>query len=550
MAESLTLPATGVGGRSASGWLVFARTTRAAARSGLLWGYVFAITVASSALGYSSAYKTLAQRQGLVAAFGSNAGLDAIVGPAHQLQTVPGYTAWKCLMWLSLLGAAWGILTATRLTRGEEDAGRWELLLAGGTTRRWAAAQAAGGLGAGLAVLWALTAVATAVVGRSSRVGIGVRPALFFGLTAVCGAVMFAAVGLVTSQLASTRRQAATYAAAVLGAAFAVRMVADSGLGLAWLRWASPLGWIEELQPLTGSRLLALIPILGWTFIFVGAAVFLARNRDVGAGLVGTRQAPSPRYRLLSNPIGLAARLGLGSAGSWAAGIGAMAFIVGLVAKQAGRALTASSSMERALARMSVGGSGAATYMGVGFLIVALMAAAAAAGQISAIRAEEAQGRIDNLLVRPVSRSRWLGGRLVVAVGVQIGFGLVAGLLGWLGCATEHTGLGFGTAVVSGLNSVIPAICLLGAGAAFLGALPRAATALTYGLLAWALLVGVVGGAIGSNHWVLDTSFFHQTPPAPAAAVDWQSATVLAGLAVVLAFLGSRALNRRDLAED
>ena len=550
MADTLLPPATRAGGRPASGSLVFARTARAAVRSGLLWGCVFALTVASSALGYSSAYKTAAQRQGLVAAFGSNAGLDAIVGPAHQLQTVPGYTAWKCLMWLSLLGAAWGILTATRLTRGEEDAGRWELLLAGGTTRRWAAAQAAAGLGVGLAILWALAAAATALVGRSSRVGIAGRPALFFGLAVTCGAVMFAAVGLVASQLASTRRQAATYAAAFLGVAFAVRMVADSGLGLAWLRWASPLGWIEELQPLTGSRLLALAPILAWTAVFGGTAVLLARGRDVGAGLIGTRQAPLSRYRLLSSPMGLAARLGIGSAASWAAGIGAMAFIVGLVAKQAGRALTASSSLERALARMSMGGSGAATYMGVGFLIVAVMAAVAAAGQIGAIRAEEAQGRIDNLLVRPVSRFRWLVGRLLVAGGVQVAFGLLAGLLGWLGCATEHAGLGLGTALVSGFNSVIPAICLLGAGAAFLGALPRAATTLTYGLLAWSLLVGVVGGAIGSNHWVLDTSFFHQIPPAPAAAVDWRSAVVLAGLAAVLAILGTQTLGRRDLAED
>ncbi len=38
-------------------------------------------------------------------------------------------------MFLMVLGAVWGLLTATRLLRGEEDAGRWELLLAGQTTR-------------------------------------------------------------------------------------------------------------------------------------------------------------------------------------------------------------------------------------------------------------------------------------------------------------------------------------------------------------------------------------------------------------------------------
>ena len=30
-----------------------------------------------------------------------------------------------------ILAAIWGLLIATLLTRGEEDAGRWELLLSG-----------------------------------------------------------------------------------------------------------------------------------------------------------------------------------------------------------------------------------------------------------------------------------------------------------------------------------------------------------------------------------------------------------------------------------
>ena len=61
-------------------------------------------------------------------------------------------------MSLMILGAVWGLLTGTRLLRGEEDQGRWELLLAGGPRRARATGQALAGLGAGVAVLWALTA--------------------------------------------------------------------------------------------------------------------------------------------------------------------------------------------------------------------------------------------------------------------------------------------------------------------------------------------------------------------------------------------------------
>ena len=83
-------------------------------------------------------------------------------------------------MTLMILGAIWGLLTSTRLLRGEEDSGRWELLLAGQTTRVGAAVQALVGLGAGIFALWALTAVITVLTGLDSKVHIAVGPALYF----------------------------------------------------------------------------------------------------------------------------------------------------------------------------------------------------------------------------------------------------------------------------------------------------------------------------------------------------------------------------------
>ena len=98
-------------------------------------------------------------------------------------------------MTLMILGAVWGLLTSTRLLRGEEEGGRWELLLAGQTTRRGAVVQAFAGLGSGVLVLWALAAVITILVGLDSKVNIAAGPALYFALAMVATAVMFLAVG-------------------------------------------------------------------------------------------------------------------------------------------------------------------------------------------------------------------------------------------------------------------------------------------------------------------------------------------------------------------
>ena len=182
-------------------------TRRKALRSGLLWGAVFGIYVVAQAQGYASTYKTAAQRQDLSKSFSASGGLNALVGPARQLNTVAGYTEWKSVGILSVLGAVWALLLSTKLLRGEEDAGRWELLLVGQTTRRGAAAQAMAGLCASLIGLFALTALAAVAIGRTATVHFGTPSAIFFAVTVTSGAAVFMAVGALTSQLAASRRR-------------------------------------------------------------------------------------------------------------------------------------------------------------------------------------------------------------------------------------------------------------------------------------------------------------------------------------------------------
>jgi len=542
----LALPRTQAG--RGPGSVVARRTARRAVRSGALWGYIFGATVASSAYGFAAAYKTPAQRARVAALFGSNSGLAAINGPARQIQTVAGYTVWKSFMFLALAGAVWGLLTGTRLLRGEEDAGRWELLLAGQTTRRRAAGQALAGLGAGAATLWALTAVITIAAGRLPKIGITAGPALFFTVALVAPAVMFLAVGAFTSQLAATRRQAAGYAGAALGACYAVRLVADSGTGLQWLRWASPLGWAEELQPLTSPRPLALLPVAGLVVAAGGLSVYLAGRRDIAAGILPDRGSAAPRTRLLSGPAGLAARLARPAMAGWAAAIGTLGLLMGFIAKQGGTALTSSSTVERVVARLGAHGSSAAAYLGFAFLTVAWLVAFAAAGQVSAARAEEAEGRLDQLLVRPVPRWSWLGGRIAVTVVALVASGLFAGLCAWAGAASQQAGVSLASLLGAGLAVVPPALCVLGIGVLTMGIWPRATTPVTYGVLAWSLLIELAGGFFSSSHWLLDTSVFHHVTAAPAVPPDWASAAVLTAVGTVAAGLGGMAFARRDLA--
>ena len=150
--------ATGAGTRAmTSGVLVEPRATPAARRasptgrvdlaiarrafkqvwiSATVWALVFGGTIAASALSYVNSFPDEASRQQLAASTSGDAGISILLGPVTAIDTVGGYTVYKCFVFLTTIGALWGLLAATRLLRGEEDAGRWQLVLAGRDARR------------------------------------------------------------------------------------------------------------------------------------------------------------------------------------------------------------------------------------------------------------------------------------------------------------------------------------------------------------------------------------------------------------------------------
>jgi ABC-2 type transport system permease protein len=125
---------------------------------------------------------------------------------------------------------------------------------------------------------------------------------------------------------------------------------------------------------------------------------------------------------------------------------------------------------------------------------------------------------------------------------------LVAGLAMGLadGLSTGRTGREvprlLGAAVVQ-----LPAVWVLaGVAVLLVGVLPRL-TGLAWGALAVSLGLGLVGGALGLNHWLVDVSPFTHTPKAPASTVPAEPVVVLLAVAAVLLVAGLAGLRRRDV---
>lgn len=335
-------------------------------------------------------------------------------------------------------------------------------------------------------------------------------------------------------------------AAAVLGASYLLRVVADSSAELRWLRWATPLGWLELAHPLTEPHLLPMLLPYALALALGTLAWTLVGARDTGAGLLAGAGAPRTRTGMLGSPLGLDVRLAEGPALAWALGLGLFGMLIGLMARTAAQAM-ADSTGGGLLGPLGIEESGTRAYVGVFFVFITLALTTAAAGQVAATREEEAAGRLDNLLVRPVGRGRWLGGRLTVSVGVLVLAATAAVLSTWATGTAGDLGVGGADLAAAGVNTIPAAVFVLGAGTLAHGVVPRMAVALTYTLVAASFLLEVVGAAVALPAWLLNLSVLHHVAPAPAVSPDWGSAAGLVVLGVLLAAGGAAALCRRDI---
>jgi ABC-2 type transport system permease protein len=163
------------------------------------------------------------------------------------------------------------------------------------------------------------------------------------------------------------------------------------------------------------------------------------------------------------------------------------------------------------------------------------------------LRDEEASGRLDNLLVRPVRRVIWLAGRLAISCGLLGVAGLLAGVVTWAGAAGQHTGVPLSKLLEAGVNATAPSVFVLGAGVLLFGVYPRIAPAVSYAIVAYSFLINLVGTVIKGQDWIRDSSLFTHIALAPAAKPDWFQASVLVLLGLGMAALGALAFHRRDL---
>jgi ABC-2 type transport system permease protein len=475
--------------------------------------------------------------------FRDNPAVRMMNGVPDAIDTAGGFAVWDYGWMIQLLVAVWAILTTSRLLRGEEDQQRAELVLAGRVRAQRVTAAALVVVAA--AVLVQGVTVAAAMTASDA----GVTGSVLLGLGLAGVGVTFGGVAAVTSQLVDVNRRSAGLAAAALGVAYVLRMVGNSTDDRSWVRWLTPLGWMDELKPYGDSDLRALVPMVAVPLILLVGAVVMRARRDTGGALLAPEAGRAPRLGLLGSPAAFAWRTNRAVLLAWFAGLGVYSAVIGALVTTMLDWIKGDEGYQRIMAEYGLGAMmstrGFLAVMGV---LVGVVVALQVAWRMGAARAEEASSRAEVILARPVSRVRWLGGHALLSLVGGVALLTAMGSAEWLGAvASGSNDITWGDATLSVLNAVPVVVFIGGLAVGTIGLAPRLTVGIPVTVTVVGYIITLLGPALHWPTWVINASPFTHLALVPVEPWAATAGLVLMGTGLVLAALGLLAFHRRDV---
>ncbi|WP_324116996.1 polyketide antibiotic transporter [Microbacterium sp.] len=519
----------------------------------LLWILGTVLLAYSGFAGVTQSYGTHSDRVTVLAAVMANPVIMMFRGlPSGASEGQ--FMAFEILPWLTMLAALMSTFLAVRHTRGDEEAGRAELVASTPAART-------------------LPTVATLIHGVAANVVLGVLVALVLvgakldaagswvaGAVSATTGIAFLGIGLLAAQLMRTSRGANALTIWVLVGTFLLNGIGNAAgtpstdltrITSSWLVWLSPFGWAEQARPYDTNLWGPAVVGLAFGVVLAIVATALQSVRDLGEGFIPARRGRVHARPGLASSQALVWRLSYGSIIGWAIGGALTGILATTLSGLLNQVSSGNSAVTDILQKLGGGSSLNNVVITVFFTMLGILGACAAVQTMSRARQEEAHGTAELLLATTVGRVKWLSGYLVVAVCAIVIIAGAAMATGYLGAASNKgTAEVFRNITVTGLSEMVAAAVFAVVTALIFVLIPRATIALGWTLLLLATLFGMFGPLFGLPEWTTHLSPFGVTPVLKGDGVDVRGLWWLVGIVIVGWAASLGLMRRRQLASD
>ena len=470
-----------------------------------------------------------------------NPAVAALYGRVSNLANAGIFVVWKMGAFLLLVVALWAALNATRMTRGHEDDGSWDMMVIGRRDRA--------------AVLGTLTAVlleSGAIVGAVCALvmWLGGQDAMgswYFGLGVTAAAWSGTSIGLVASQVAAPRRAASQASIAVIVVAFFVRVLADASVSTLWLRDVSFFGWVEKLGAFEHSDVAALAPALSGPVVLAFSLWWLQERRDAGGALWTHADSARARGHMLSSTWTFAWRERSSVWRWWTLGLAAFGVIVGYLTHALVSLAQTDPAYVALLDRWGLG----AMISGAGFIALAAVIMSVAftfmvMSWISSVAGDEIKGRLDVALATGPRRAAWMASVVLSALVAVSVAATVTILAMWWGVRISGTSMPLRT-VAEAVGASLGLTPFIVGGSIFLVArVPRLAFAIGSVFILVEYIVQALGPTLHWPRWLLESDPFYYLRPVPVQPFNFSELLWVSLIGAVIGAAGMWRYVRRD----
>ena len=439
-----------------------------------------------------------------------------ILPPPNRLDTVGGYVQWRSFGGLAILFAVWALASASGASRGDEERGMVEAMLAAGVSRIGAIASRTAAFGASSFVA-ALAAGLGLIVGvADGGESFSLRPVLEESVVLAALALSCYSLTLLVAQIGAARIATAA-AGTLLLVLFLVNSLSHTYASLSSVRWLSPFHYYELSQPLSPGGAFdvrATLMLLAIALTACLAAALAFAFRDLGSPLLSF---PSPAHATSYAASRAIAWRGPVARGLYERRVGLFVWSVGMavlgvisvgLTKSVIQPLLSIPTLASYFSSFLHGGV-YTSFLGFLWLSLAqLLFAAFAITQVARWSAEDGDGRLELIIANPLPRAAVVVER---ALALVVGAALLAAVSGLaVGYASHYQAIDLdGTRLAAASILLVPfALVFAAAGSVLAAWNPRAAVGLLGGFAFASYLISEVGPLFKWPDWIQDFSAF------------------------------------------
>jgi ABC-2 type transport system permease protein len=398
------------------------------------------------------------------------------------------------------------------------------------------------------------------LVASATLIGVAVAAGLLAARTELTGAVIhaagitgvvltFATTALLAAQIMPRRSSATGLTVAALGIGLTLRMIADSSHQLAWLAWATPFGLTTRAAPYAGNRIVPLIVLGAFPIVLAGAALFAARHRDLGDGIVTVPDTRPPRTRLLQSVGGFALRRTGRTTLGWVTGIAAFFLLTGAMLAYILELFQTNRRFAELAAAAGMGGHDLVRVLAADlFSQLPVPTGLYAVMRLAAMIADEKVGRWNLLFAQPISRARLVSTEITVTVCGVVALHCTAAVALWSGAKITGAPLQLSDSLAGALNCLPVALLAAVAAAVGIGWLPSAAGAIGALPIVVGVLVNGINQTMHAPGWFADLSPWTHLAAVPDTPPHWAATAIFLLIGAILTAFGVYGYARRDLA--